>query len=411
MTEYSPEEALVRLRADLWRYISMTAQFSNTRAVVASLTGLSVEEADALLETRLGLSPLAERMLHQADATERTLPANAQKTRVDLLDEVEGDIDWPTTVQRRLDRGEPTLFSCVPTRRHFETARARLLASCLRHFEEMTASAVGTEGTAARELVARHGRARRLRSRVKLRDVRPLSNWSEESLARFHGRRGLDACVAYAEWVRDGLEGRDLAAVREVVEDGLLHPASPATLFEYEVGFNVVRALEAHGLVLEALQAHMGSAAPFARLVGASGTVMVWRQRALATIPGYDGPSAYAMIRSANGLRSAQLKPDWVIEVSDNLIPIEVKLYGDPRAGVARGIVDTLACLADRRDLLTAGQIPVAMVAVWQCDVVPTASGRLVTVAEHQLHDVLTQLITPEGVINAQVNSRDAWCI
>ena len=398
---YSRDVAVRRIRHKLWRYISDRAVYLDVPAIVSGLTGLSAAQSQQLLEFRLAVSDLAGTMLDRADELERALASTVGSARRELHGEVEGEVDWPMTVQRRADSGDRTLFVWAPIQRLYDSPKARVLATCLWHYEAIAVRATSAEAegddSLASVIQARARRARHIRSRAKLRDVRPLERWPESRLGRFDRREQLRPCLDYLRWVRDGLEGSNLEVVRLVLEAALLAPASNATLFEYEVGFSLVDALEVMGYGTDSLQAIVGDTSPFAQMVGVGGTVRLWRQRSMGSIPGYAAPRGlpyFGAVRAANGLRTSSLRPDWTLEAADRVSPIEVKLSEVSGSSAAStGIIEVMAYRADRPDLSAAGRLGRGAVVAWSAAAQPSATSDIVVASEGTIPDLVRELL------------------
>lgn len=336
------------------------------------------EVFETVVRSLLSVSRATAEMLQAASQQLRSTPGTVQSHAVELYGEVEGSVDWAATVERQMETGDDTLFVCRFGRRRFETPTARLVRTAL-----SVAEGVGRGFTSDSSEVGAHRRAltdqvHHLGSHPKLIGVRPYKHPSEEQLNRAAERSGCEPIVSYIRFARD-IEARDPRAIARLLDEVVIAPATDDRLFELQVGFQLVEALTSVGWVVELLQAVSGTRLPFARLTRGSSALVIWQQRALASLPVKVGSSRYSKYRRMNGLGASGLIPDYVIQHDGGLTLVEVKLTSrDVSTGamghVRAGMSDAMAYLHDYPSLAH-GPNPRAVVVAWGTKAVPDSSA------------------------------------
>ena len=333
-------------------------------------------------------------MLQAATQMLRSTPGTVRPDAIELTGEIEGEVDWSSTVERRLETGDDTLFVCRFGRRRFETPATRLVRTALSMAEGIgrgfspDSSEVGLHREAASE------RAHHLTRHPKLNGVRPYKHITEEQLNRADQRSGLWPIVSYIRFVRE-VDARDPDAVARLLDEVVTAPASDDRIFELQVGFRLVEELIGAGWTLELLQAVAGSRLPFARLAKDEASLVIWQQRALSTLPLQVGQSRYSEYRRLNGLSSSGLIPDYVIEHQERVMLLEVKLTTrDTLRGasdhVKAGLIDVMAYLHDY-PIITEGPLPRAVVVAWGTAAAPKVESTVAVCDLHQLGFIADQ--------------------
>lgn len=399
MSKFVRAEVVDDLQRSLWRYLSPNAVISKNPSDSADSPGTAISEQAYrdVLVVHLALSPVTARMIQAASHVISRLPSVASRRQVELEGEVSGDVDFIRTFQRRHETGTETLFVCSPVERRFESLHARVLKTALLWCERIGRASPLIKGRVT-ESIDQHvaeatmlQQARRASRHVKLGGVRPLEDPTEAQLERVAGRFGMLPIVEYIRHVRAVLGDRDERAIRQLLRDVVLEPSSNDRLFELLVGFRLVDELVANGWTLSSLQAIAGSRDPFAVLARDGHQVNVWDQRAPASIPGVPpGPSTYKTIRELNGLRSASLRPDFVVrDRTGRMLVIEVKLSeSDGRGQVRNGITDAMAYLMDRPDLYEHQSLPHAAVVCWDARSIPNPESRVMVCSQYRVSDI-----------------------
>jgi len=366
------------VRDHLWRF-SGAARFVSGDGRVDD-PGVAMTDAvfETVVRSLLSVSSATAEMLQSAGQLLRSAPGTVKLHAVELYGQVEGSVDWASTLDRQLETGDETLFVCRFGRRRFETPAARLVRTAL-----SMAEGVGRGLTSDSSEVGTHRRAltdqiHHLGSHPKLIGVRPYKHPSEEQLNRASERPGCAPIVSYIRFIRD-VEARDPRAVARLFDEVVIAPASDDRLFELQVGFRLVEALTSVGWVVELLQAVSGTRLPFARLTRGSSAIAIWQQRALASLPVKVGSSRYSEYRRMNGLGPSGLIPDYVIQHDGGLTLVEVKLTSrDVSQGVMghvrAGMSDAMAYLHDYPSLAD-GPNPRAVVVAWGTTAIPDPSA------------------------------------
>jgi hypothetical protein len=395
MPAFQRAQVLHELRGHMWRYLNGFGVVTDSQALVAGLFGLLPGEVGQLLAAHLVLSHRTEDMLQAAKTLLPRLQGSVTRARRELLGEVEGDVDWPRTRQRRVELGEPTLFACTPPLRRYETLHARAILTSLVSCEGLAHRSGLQAGPRGGDVTARAIRARRLLAHGKLAGVRPLGSLGEGRLAHLERRPDFTPVCDYLRWVRDGVEARERGALHAILSSAVLAPSENSALFELLVGFRMVDHLMDRHFAVRRLQAMPNRGVPFAVLSRQQRTVTLWRQRGLGSVLDL-GPehSLYSTIRTAQGLRSRALIPDYVMEFDGRVLPVEVKLA--EREGVAHlrtGLVEALAYIKDFDAALAGQPLPHALVVAWDVDVQPAPGQTVMISSQVTLPEALDTLL------------------
>jgi hypothetical protein len=397
VTAFDDHAVADELRDRLWRYLSSHAVVAGgVRGRTLALTGLDANELDRLLAAHLGISALTADLLADTETLLKRLQARNGTERRQLSGWVEGDVDWERTNQERLDTGDPTLFSCSPAVRMYDSPSTRALVAALKHCSELPQRARLGQGPVGDVLRSRAELAVKRRAHVKIRDVPSARNISEHRLDRMSRNAGWLSVANYLRWAEHGLDSHDPTVVRELLERTVLRPKEQDKLFELLVGFRVVECLETAGYAQQSLQAVIGSRNAFAVLEGPLGRVEVWRQRSLTALTPPVAPSRYAQARMDNGMTSSSLLPDWIVHFVqlDLFVPIEVKLYEDaPAAAIRAGVIELFAYLHDRHDLFSSPIRTMSLLVAWDAPGRPASNGPVIIASQDSLSAAVAALL------------------
>jgi hypothetical protein len=398
MTDFSRSETLSALANRLWRYLGAAASVEPGAPPADLGLSISSDELEELLLGHLALAQTARRMVECANEVVDRLPSVASRYTAELDGEIEGDVDWGRTTERRWETGEESLFVCSPVKRQYESLHARVLKTALIRYERtalLSPFRSGSSGKAVGDLL--HATQTALR-KAKLAGVRPLPDPSERQLERVEQRYGMQPTVHYLRHLRDVLTRRAPETVTALFSEVVLAPASNADLFELKVGFDVVDGLVGQGFRLERLQAIAENPQPFAELTRGDNRIVVWYQKALGRIPNLAlGSSVYGEVRKANGLRTASLRPDFVLvdHAANRIVLLEVKLKESTESGqphVSRGIADAFAYLHDYPQL--AGQpTPRVVVVGWGATSTPSVTSEVTVCSQQNVAEICTELV------------------
>jgi hypothetical protein len=315
------------------------------------------------MATHLGVRSETEEALDAVEELLRTMPASVVRNRETLSGLVRGRVDWRRTANARVNAGDGTLFVCEPVDRRYDTPLGRLIKLALvdvealyriSGFRHMVDRKRPDPDTIGERLRMTSNRAMRLLRASKLRQVRSVDVSTLRHLddtVRRHPKAKYLAELARLS--HSGLVARDVAVLRELLEDTVFVPKAPSALFELQVGLEFVRSLEDYGFELSEPCALLpGAGAPFAVLRLESDHVKVWWQRnvweSLASPPEV---GMWRRTLEANAIDwPTSLLPDFVVEFpsQDRLVLIEVKLTERKGANRERdGIRDLFTYLHD----------------------------------------------------------------
>ena len=186
---------------------------------------------------------------------------------------------------------------------------------------------------------------------------------------------------------------RDPGMVEVLLRDQLLAPAAnhDSILFELEVGFEIVEALERRGY--QPMLGLLDGAVAFGRFTKSEQVVTVWSQKAAIAasggIIGNSGP--YARILAAAGLRRSALRPDFIIESNDprRILLVEVKLHENGDEGAREGVRNMLAYLADAQTVLEALPRPHGLVISWGTSAKPNPAQRVLVAHQDAIDEAI----------------------
>lgn len=409
MARFNREAVVGELADRLWRYASPGAHLGS--GGLPSEVGLAIDPHafEVSLRAHLALSPIAGAMIAAAGPIADRLPSVASRSTAELDGEVEGDIDWARTIERRLETGEEVLFVCAPIRRKFESLHARVLKTALLAYEHSALKTSLESGPARTVIDQRLEATHKVLHKIKLGGVRPLNQPSERQLERVSGRYGMLPVVQYLRHLRN-VERRECGEISQLFRDVVLAPSDNARLFELKVGLDLVDGFLNRGFRLQMLQAIASSRHPFAQLTDDDGQIQIWFQKAMGSVPGLTtSASRYSATRAANHLTRSSLLPDFIItdrRVSRTLL-VEVKLSESLRPSqshVSRGIMDAFAYLHDYPELTQQATPRVAVVA-WDADTLPSTDDEVMVCSQGEVALICDQLAAPSNATYATASS------
>ena len=329
-------------------------------------------------------------ILDDCETALRRLPSTLDAALVERTGVVQGPIDWSRTKARRLASGDPTLFVCRTTERHYQTPTGKLLKSVLvavSSLESITElEARGALGTHLHEATLR---ARRLLANRKLRGIRTtvLREPVLDALERRSPRHAR--LVQFHRLTTAVLDRMDRDALWDVVEEQLLIPR-PDVVFELEVAFGVADALADRSGFNETTNIGLidGGTLPLASFKSEeAGVVEVWWQRSVGRLLSLERSESLKWRTEAGaGMRPASFRPDVLVlfRHSRRLFLLEVKhTAGIGAADERGGIAEAMAYLADTPELFQSQPRPHAGVVAWN------ASGVVAQAADGTWPEIL----------------------
>jgi hypothetical protein len=395
---WSHEAALERIRPRLWNYLRSHAAEYEIGSFVENIFNLPRRSFESMVATHLSLSDLAAQAIDAIDEILPRLPSSIVRHEEELVGLVHGPIDWTQTTQRRISTGDPTLFVCRPAARRYDTPPARLCARGIGSVLRVTAaSGVSTPGPVASSIAQRRDHAMRLRKHPKLASVRSTAPLRRESIARICNRRpALHDVAVFIERVESALDQHDPAVVEEVVMERLLAPADSDDLFELEVAFSLLDALEAAGFQDVTTPDILGDASrelPLARVSSpVHGPVSIWWEKSFWKV--HPAPPSTGLLHEvlANAeMRQQPFRPDLILNFEGRQQVIVVEVKATEKGGVAaerRGIQEAFAYLLDAHAAVSGKAEPHALVVAWNATGKPRQS-RVVVADQHGVAEAL----------------------
>lgn len=383
MTTWNFADALSEVRLHLWRFLSGSAHPSAIASSAEGLWDLPSGEIRRLIAAHLVLSEATENMLMAAALLLPRIPADTRLAEEELLGRVHGPVDWQRTRQLQLSSGDRRRFLCLPPDRHFDTALARLIKSCLTDCLTLGEAAAlrGSAGPVRTKMERTTSTARRLVQHTKLRQARKAMPTAGQLVA-IGARRHTEPLLQFARAFSEGFVGLEPAMTRTVIEEQLLAPADDETLFELLVGCRLTAEFEAVGFVLSNRSLiEPGGRAPLAVMRRGSELLRIWWQRSALPIAGLK-TGLYAQCLLDAGIGRASLRPDFVLEfaTSGRVVLVEVKHTVSDAAPVHAGVKDALLYLMDARDWFDAQPFPHAVVVAFGAD--SCTGGRVIVSGE-----------------------------
>lgn len=311
-------------------------------------------------------------VLDDCDALLRRLPSTLDAAFTERNGVVEGSVDWSRTRERRLASGDPTLFVCRTTERHFQTPTGKLLKSVLSTVSSLE-SAVGVEarGALGLHLHETTHRSNRLLANRKLRGIRTtvLREPVLDALERRSPRHAR--LVQFYKLTTAVLDRMDHDALWSVVEDQLLIPR-PDVLFELDIGFRVADALDDRNELDPTTNVGLidGGTLPLASFKSeAAGVVEVWWQRSVTRLLLLEPRESLKWRTETRAkMRPASFRPDVLVlfRQSRRLFLLEVKHTATTGPADERGgIAEAMAYLADTPTVFDGQPPPHAGVVAW----------------------------------------------
>lgn len=375
--------ATTRLRPVLWRYLSGAATYESAGASLPRMPLLSRPDFIRIFAIHLALRTDTTAALAAAERALRELPPRQTNQVVELRGEVRGPVSWSLTQRRQVAESDPTLFVCTPPERRYDTPLGRLVLTALRCASELAGLTGLTDGGAVGQRVHEVSRtARRLLLHPKLTRVRRTGLHALRHSEVLVGRRPyLNSLVDLVTDYFAGVVQGDQATLQDMLENAFLAPQADSTLFELQIGFDVLDALQQMGYRLRGPQPLLPAGnVPFASLYGPSGMASLWWQRSIWTLMSDgDTRSRWADVLTGNGLSRQALRPDFILDIphAHRRLMIEVKLTALENGTPERdGLRDVMAYLRDASDIIDSYRPPYAFVAAWN------AKGRPVDPSE-----------------------------
>jgi hypothetical protein len=349
-------EAINRLRRDIWRYITQASTTEEELLLwAAALLQMPSAEVRYLAQLQFILSEPVGRLLEQMPVLIRRL-ITTTRTEVEIsADRIRGAIRWSETFAQRAATGLPHVFVTAPSRRAFQTPENEVLGFALFAIAEFGRRTgwdrSSTPGPA--ELVgARVAEATKWRQARALIDM-PAEPPAPTTLARVRSgrnRRRYQAALDVVELYQRYIARLDRSAIREAVENHALIASRDSVLLELQCTFETIRALSDLGWTTSPtglLHLHL----PLILRAYKDGR---WLDLYYQHAPkGLRAGSHYRAIQKAHNFSSTSgLIPDLVVRLqagdTDSWLLIEVK--GGPKRGVADNArAATLDLLAYRR--------------------------------------------------------------
>lgn len=393
---WNRSDAIERIGPKLHRYLHHQVR----REDLASQTGdwfddLTTDDLRRLSLAHLAAHPDTTKALDAAEELLRLLPSTTRRHELVLQGEVRGPVRWDRTFQQRHATGDDTLFICQGIDRRYDTPLARLIRLVVHRCTELDRKVKNRGPTAPQETAAAKAR-KIIRSSAFQRKLGGASR-----VRRIH-LHTLDALADRGEleqtlvrWLRryeEMIELSDIDSLVEVLQEQAFAPHTDDRLFELEIGFDLVQAIEDLGF-----SPHPGlldSKTPFATLTTDKRTATLWWDKALVSTSGgiLGSPSRYMDLLDDAQLTGNPLRPDFIVGLTnpDRYLIVEIKLYtaeeresGDHAARI--GLRETLAYLADINGALDHQQGPVGLVVSWDTSGKPETSSRIMISDQHHI--------------------------
>ena len=408
MIPFDRDAVVQSLTDHIWRYVAATAIVSRGTAPAEPGTHMDKGSYQELLGVHLMLAPETRAMLIGAEHALDRLPSTVSVRQVELAGEVSGEVHWHSTATRRLETGDETLFVCQPANRRFDSFHARCIKTALMWCVRLGAGLKVGTGARQGDINQYVQHANRLLRHMKLGGVREFTSLGEAPLDVVGLRFGIGPMVAYLVLLRDVLLRGRSDVIARLFGEVMLTPSSDDRLLELLVGFEIVGALEALGLNLIQCQAWTGDKHPFATLADEERRLRIWSQRSLTTLANVPtGSSSYVCVRKSNGLSASPLRPDYIVHDSRSgrVTIVEVKLSAsDGRDQVRNGIVDALAYIKDREDLLGNIPHPSAIVVAWNAEGCPSVHSPVMVCSQDQLGSAAAAILARTQVVRASAD-------
>lgn len=401
MNEWTREQAIIDLHADLHAYFSEAAVHSDLATVVDELWNFPIDYRRRILAAHVLSSETTRQAVDAVAALLRRLPPSAARREMEEVGVVHGPVLWDRTVQRRLARADPTVFVTKPTHRSFDTHSARFARLALSKIQTLaavlslkTATGVGSDIRLVSE------QARELLASEKLqgaRRIQKLDSRIQEALLRRHP--SLTPLVDLIAGVDDALEGGSPDSLVPAMIGGVFAPNADEDLFELWVGLRLLKGLRAAGATVQTATWQPGfEVRPFATATIAGRVVTIFWQRSHWSLPFLQGLGRYATTLDDNQMALSALRPDFLF-VDDGTAPricmVEVKHTAVRNSSPDRdGIKDCLGYLYDLQGAEPPGSVVCCLVAASRSTAVPGV-GRIVVAGYDRLGDpaVIRQLV------------------
>jgi hypothetical protein len=353
---WSRDDALIEVHQELHAYLSGAARHSSLTAVVDEIWRLEPDFRQRMLAVHVLTSPETSRALDASESyVRRAAPAQTRVER-EFSGLVQGAVNWPKTVQRRLATSDRTLFVTRPTERVYDTHALRLVRALLHRIAALSKLVGKISGPGVAEdirLVVE--RARDMSNGPKLRARGRLEGpdlATSEAIVRRSPE--LAPVLALHRSAQEVLSGRSPSAMVAALLGGVFAPVGDPELFELWVGFRILAAARARGAMVEPAPIVAGEAErAFARISVGGRVWDMWWQRTYWKALGRGASGAYSRILADAGLRQSSLRPDFLLVSLDpepKMRLIEVKHSVGSTAADRTGITDCLAYLRDLQD-------------------------------------------------------------
>lgn len=377
MTDLAPawswDESLQSVGPRVRRFLQAQAEYRPGRTFaegVEDVFALGPGELTRLSATYLASPQRTDGLLDDCRFLTRRLASARNVADEEYLGEVRGQVDWLRTMRRRGETGDPTVFICKTTKRHYDTPTARLLRRVLTRLESFAVlAALDDRGPLGQHLHACSREAGRLLANSKFRGKHSvvLREPILESLAGRSARH--QRLVEFDRLCNAVLDDQHPDLLWSVILAELLLPR-PDVLFELEVGFRVVDALIERGFVSVGETVLIdGGPVPLATLDSPThGQAKVWWQRSLREIVGTPVSSFKRDTEVVAGMRPAALLPDVVLVLDEGKRVFLLEVKHTIKAGPAderRGLVEVMAYLFDTPEVFGSASSPHAAVVAW----------------------------------------------
>jgi hypothetical protein len=369
----------------LWRYLSERAAPSDLSAVAESLFALPRNELGRLTAAHLGASASTAAMLAAVPRVLRELPSSVERAETTMRTAVRPPIQWQRTMQKQFLTGDSQSYVCRPPERAYDTSLGRLVLLALNRCASLPErGSLRGKGVLGSEVAGRAAEAERLRRHAKLREVTEVATMPERALVSLRRHRHAAPVVAWVRESSEALEARAPRVIREVIQERLLLPSQASRLFELFVGFCLVDAFVAAGFAEAQQRLIPNKKVPFARLRRGAEELDIYWQRPLWAVEGSGGSGRWATALDDAGMANGQLRPDFVIKVSNpgRLAFVEVKLTEAKEGTRDRsGLQDAFAYAFDAESLLAPYPEPHGLVVAWNAEGRP-GPGRFVVASQ-----------------------------
>jgi hypothetical protein len=250
---WNRDEVIVRLRRDIWRYITAASQTEEEVLLfAAALLQMRPSDVRYLAQLQFILSDEVGRLLGRMPFLIRRLTTSSSTETEIAAERIRGPIRWGETFAQRAATGTPHVFVTAPTKRAFDTPENRILSFALHaigEFGRRTGWHTSTKPGPAQEIRQRVDEAVRWRQARALIDLAfspPTSTTISRVRASRNRRRYQDALDVVDLYLRF-IARLDRSAIRDAVERHALITSRDSVLLELHCAFDTMRALRRLG--------------------------------------------------------------------------------------------------------------------------------------------------------------------